>query len=425
MHQKILRTFWSLSIENLLRVFFGAFASIWLGRYLGPLAYGDFSYVLSFVLVFSPFTNLGLNEIVVSELVKGNSSQNELLGAGFYLKLGSGVVGVILCNAAAFFLDNSPTVRILILVYSVFFLLKSFDVIEYYYLSINRISRLAYYRTLAVFVSIIFKIIFILLKLHWSYFIYLSAIEISAYAIVYVIYYKIDGHEYRWKFSRKEVGRLLKLSYPVFFIIFFNMLQIRIDHLMISKMLGTLALGEYAVVVKIGEILNFIPLAISASLYPKLVSSLKTHGDDGKWSTLYFGSFFIVAVIMYLGLATLGGIGISILYGPRFELAPSIIGTYAIQLFFSYLFLAQTRYILAKERLWSFLPLAFLAVLLNFFLNLYFIKTIGIKGAVYASAISYALPSLVGVFYHRETQESLRYYFNVFSFIKALKSLKN
>ncbi|MCR9203371.1 MAG: oligosaccharide flippase family protein, partial [Halobacteriovoraceae bacterium] len=137
--KKIINTFLSLSLENVFRVFLGAAAAIWLGRYLGPESYGNYSYVLSFVMIFSPFTNLGLNEIIVGRLVKARNPIPLDLGSSFYLKLFSGIFGIIVCNTVAFFLGDSNQTRLLILLYSSMFLFKSLDTIDYFYLSKNNV----------------------------------------------------------------------------------------------------------------------------------------------------------------------------------------------------------------------------------------------------------------------------------------------
>ena len=73
--------------EKILRMIVGLFVGVWVARYLGPANFGLFSYVQSFVGLFSVIATLGLDDIVVRELVKDNSRSNELLGTAFGLKI--------------------------------------------------------------------------------------------------------------------------------------------------------------------------------------------------------------------------------------------------------------------------------------------------------------------------------------------------
>ena len=62
-----------LFAEKILRMFVGLFVGIWVARYLGPEQFGLFSYAQSFVGLFTAMATLGLDGIVVRELVKDES----------------------------------------------------------------------------------------------------------------------------------------------------------------------------------------------------------------------------------------------------------------------------------------------------------------------------------------------------------------
>lgn len=64
----------------------GLFVGVWVARYLGPDKFGLLSYAGSFVGLFTAIATLGLDGIVVRELVKHPQKENELLGTAFYLK---------------------------------------------------------------------------------------------------------------------------------------------------------------------------------------------------------------------------------------------------------------------------------------------------------------------------------------------------
>jgi O-antigen/teichoic acid export membrane protein len=76
-----------LFFEKILRMIVGLFVGIWVARYLGPEQFGLFSYAQSFVGLFIAIATLGLDGIVVRELVKDESRRDELIGTAFYLKL--------------------------------------------------------------------------------------------------------------------------------------------------------------------------------------------------------------------------------------------------------------------------------------------------------------------------------------------------
>jgi len=59
-----------LMFEKLLRMAVGLFVNVWIARYLGPENFGLLSYALAFAFLFLPLVTLGLDEIVVRNLVR-------------------------------------------------------------------------------------------------------------------------------------------------------------------------------------------------------------------------------------------------------------------------------------------------------------------------------------------------------------------
>ena len=72
-HQGFLKYFKNTSwlfAEKVFRMVVGLLVGIWVARYLGPEQFGILRYSQSFVALFTSIATLGLNAIVVRELVK-------------------------------------------------------------------------------------------------------------------------------------------------------------------------------------------------------------------------------------------------------------------------------------------------------------------------------------------------------------------
>jgi O-antigen/teichoic acid export membrane protein len=69
--------------EKILRMIVSLFVGVWVARYLGPEQFGLFSYAKSFVGLFTAIATLGLNGIVVRELVKDESRREGLISTAF------------------------------------------------------------------------------------------------------------------------------------------------------------------------------------------------------------------------------------------------------------------------------------------------------------------------------------------------------
>src|SRR5688572_21750989 len=78
-------SFW-LICDQVLRMAAALLVGVWMARFLGPERYGWLSYALAFVGVVSSFTSLGINAVVVRELVRVPSETKALLGTAFFLR---------------------------------------------------------------------------------------------------------------------------------------------------------------------------------------------------------------------------------------------------------------------------------------------------------------------------------------------------
>src|SRR6185295_9435001 len=83
--QKLIRNTGWLFADRILRIGIGLVVGVWIARYLGPERYGLFSYAGAFVALFSIFATLGLDGIVVRELVNDPARSEEILGTAFTL----------------------------------------------------------------------------------------------------------------------------------------------------------------------------------------------------------------------------------------------------------------------------------------------------------------------------------------------------
>ena len=82
--------------EQVLRMLTGLLVGIWVARYLGPAQFGVFSYAIAFASLFGSIAKLGLDGIVVRDLVREPGNRNRYLGTAFWLKL----VGALLMLGA-------------------------------------------------------------------------------------------------------------------------------------------------------------------------------------------------------------------------------------------------------------------------------------------------------------------------------------
>lgn len=113
-HQGFIRYFkntsWMMA-EQLLRIIAGLFVGIWVARYLGPQQFGLFSYALAFTAIFGGIAKLGLDGIVVRELVNYPEKRDAYLGTAFWLKvIGAFIVMGLMATIVPFTSNGNPPI---------------------------------------------------------------------------------------------------------------------------------------------------------------------------------------------------------------------------------------------------------------------------------------------------------------------------
>ncbi|NES07069.1 MAG: oligosaccharide flippase family protein, partial [Okeania sp. SIO2F4] len=210
--QKIIgNTAWLLG-DKVLRMGFGLFIGVWVARYLGPEKFGLLNYAIAFVSLFNVFATLGLNNIVVRDLVRKPLEKGEILGTSFLLKLlGSSLLFILTVSLIYLLRSDEIKTQILVGIIAIGMIFKSFDVIELWFQSQVQSKYIILSNTSGYLFLNIIKIIaiknqapLIIFALIWSGEFLLSALGL-------IIVYQWQGHLLKaWRWSLQRAKLLLK-----------------------------------------------------------------------------------------------------------------------------------------------------------------------------------------------------------------------
>ena len=122
-----------LFAEQGLRIFSGLFVGVWVARYLGPEEYGIFSYSLAFTAIFAGIANLGLDGIMLRELINHPDKRITYLGTAFWLKVLGALFVLALIVIIVPFTNNDSNTNLFIFIIASGLVFQSFDVIAFYF----------------------------------------------------------------------------------------------------------------------------------------------------------------------------------------------------------------------------------------------------------------------------------------------------
>lgn len=405
---------WILSHEGFRRyfantgwMFFGQMFSLlvsffigaWLARYLGPENYGVLSYAVAFVGVFSFISSLGVDEILFRELVKFPEKRDALMGTAFWLKLAGGLIAFFSVIIFAFLFVLTPLSRILIVLFSLTFILQSFNVISIYFQAKVQSKSNIRAILLATLIASILKIAVILLNQGVIWIIIVYVLDLLMQGIGFVNAYNRCKLKIRsWHFDKNLAKEMLKNSWPLMLSSAAVFIYLRVDQVMIGAMLGSHAVGLYAAAVKLVEAWNFIPYIICGSLLPAIINAKKTDALIYKKRLKALYLLIVIAAILIAVISTIFAPWIvNLLFGSEYLGTIIILQIYAWSAVGFFLSIVITKYFLSENRSQSIFWYNLLSMSVNVVLNFVMIPAIGLIGAALATLISYSVGPVVMV----------------------------
>lgn len=390
-------TFW-LFADKGFRLLAGLVVGVWVARYLGPEEFGLLNYSISLVGLFITFATLGLDGVVVRELVRNPANENRITGTSFWLKLGGALLVLLILVVATVLSDQPQTEKWLVLWIGASVLGQSFNVIDYEFQSKVQSKFVVKASIVALVVASALKIGFILYGVSLVYFAVVIFVESVVLAAGLVWFYlKQGGRLSVWKFDAEVAKSLLKDSWPLIISGIVITLYLKIDQVMIKEMLGNTEVGWYAAAVRLSEIWYFIPIVISNSLYPAIV------GSKEKSTKLYYDRLqklyslmVLIAVAIALPITFTSHLIIELLYGHEYREAAMVLMIHIWSAVFIFLLHASGKWLINENLTRNAFYRNLSGAVLNIGLNLYLIPKMGIVGSAIATLISYGV---AGFFY--------------------------
>ncbi len=382
-------TSWLL-FENISRLVITLFVGVYVARYLGPSSYGLLSYAISFVVLFSAIATLGLDNIIVRDLVRDEKRKDELLGTSFALKLIGSILLLGILAVAVRFTANNNFINLLIFIIALATIFRSFNTIDFYFRSIVLSKYAVYARIIALVSSAIIKLLLIYFKMGLIYFAIVMAVESIILAIgLITTYLKQKLSIFNWRIKFDLAKRLLRDSWPLMLSTVAISIYMRIDQVMIKEMIDTKAVGNYAVAIKLSEAWYFIPMVITSSLFPAIINAKK------RSERLYYGrlqKLYDLMIWLAIGIALpttfLANYIIRVLFGVQYQGAVGVLRIHIWAGIFVFLGVASGKYLITENYTNIAFFRTFFGAIMNVTLNIILIPKYGINGAAIATLIS-------------------------------------
>lgn len=390
-----------LVADNILRMGFGVVISVWIARYLGPEGFGQFNYAIAFVGFFGAIASMGLNGIVVRNLLHEPGSASVILGSAFVLQVVGGLFAMaLIIGAIPLFRPDNELVRTMVVIISIGLVFKASDVVKYWFESQVQSRYAVWIENGAFLMMACLKVTMILMHATLLAFVWVTLVEVILVSVgLLFIYNRLNGCLRAWQPSMVRVKSLFIDSWPLILSSVAVMIYMRIDQIMLGQMLGDDAVGIYSAAVRISEVWYFVPMAIVASVFPAILDAKKQSESlyYERLQKLYY-LMVLIALTVAVPMTFFSDSLVMLVFGQRYQQAGPVLSI-SIWAGVSVAMSAVHGRWLLVEGLQKYGLLYTLAgAIINVMLILYLVPLLGVRGAAWATLCAQSCPIFLQLF---------------------------
>lgn len=418
-----------LFVEKVFRIVMGLLVNIWLTRYLGPEQFGLFSYIQSVVSFFAIAAGLGLDGVIVRELVKNESQRDILLGTAFWLKLIANLVCIAILSLTITVISSNEKDNALAIIIASASIFQSFNVIDFYFQSKVMSKYIVYANIIGLFLSSIVKIILILTDSPLIAFAYAIVFDNLIFSLGFIYFYSVHEHLSIkiWVFNTLCARNLLKNGVFFGFTAIIIALYMKIDQVILKEILGNEAVGQYVAATRLSELWYFLPVIIARSWYPAIENAKNNNNEELYFSYLQklFDWGALLAYIIILPTIMLPHWIISVLYGAQYYQAASVLVIHICTLLFVFQRIMSEYWVLSENLIYFEVIKTLSGLVVNVILNIILIEKYGIEGAAFSALISIMVSGYLIYAVHHKGFKIFKMMTNALLLLNFLKRIKN
>lgn len=384
-------------------------------RYLGVNNYGIINYVASYVSFFTPICSLGLESIIIKELVDKPDKQGETLGTAMGMRIISSILSMIAILSFLVLIDKGNQMMLgVAFVQSMILVFNTADLFEFWYQSRLESKVSVSVRTVGYLITAVYKVAILVFQKSIYWFAFTNTLDMIIAFIFLMIVYKKSGGQ-KLVFNITSGKNMLKISYN--FIISGLMVAVyaQMDKIMLGQMLDTYTVGLYSVGIYICSLWNFIPDSMIASLRPGIMEAKNISEELYRKKLKQMYALIIWISILYATCVCIfSKYIILILYGKDYLGARTPLMIAVWYCGFSLMGSARDVWIICEGHQKYSKWFALIGALTNLGLNLLLIPRIGMIGAAVATLVTQIMTGFVVTLFFKNTRENNKFLIEAF-----------
>ena len=369
-------------------------------RYLGPSNYGLINYAGAYTAFFASLCTLGINSVIVKELIDRPKAEGEVIGTTLVLRSISSFLSALTIIGVVSVVDaDEPTTIAVVALCSIGLLFQLLDTFNYWFQSRLQSKVTAIATLVAYAVTAAYKVFLILTDKSVVWFALATSVDYLCIGVLLLLSYRKNGGEklsFSWQYGKTLLGK----SYHYILAGLMVSVYGQTDKLMLKQMINEAEIGYYSTAVSLCNVWCFVLAAIIDSVVPSIMQAHNENEETFKQrNRQLYAIIFYISVFVSLCFTVRAKPAISILYGEAYLPAVGPLRVITWYTAFSYLGVARNSWVVCKERqkylVWIYLASAAINVLLNSLL----IPSFGAVGAAWASLAAQICTTLVVPFF--------------------------
>ena len=390
--QKLAKNVGSLFISQVLSYAIGFIYTVYLVRYLGVEDFGILSFAISLTSIMAIFCDLGLNTLLTREVARDKSLTKKYLNNVISIKLLLSLVLVIVSVSILNIIGYSQTELYVIYLLLLLVIFNSFSGVFY---SVFQAYERMEYQSVANLLNSILMLIGIAILIYFNFgLIVLAFIYAFVGGLVLIYYFYISSTKFKFskpkltvnlKFWKQTITTALQFG----LIGVFSTIYVWIDSVMLSFMVGNLAVGLYNAAYRIVLLLRFIPIVINMAIFP-VMSKLYGSSDSSLKLVVekYLKFMILISIPMGVGITILAEDIIILIFGDAYQASAVALQILIWATVITFISSSYAQFFQSSNRQMTVTKIAFVGMIVNITLNLIFIPKYGYIAASFNTLLT-------------------------------------
>lgn len=396
-------------------------------RYLGPSNYGLINYGYSIITFFLTISKLGMDSIVVAEMVRTPDKESSYLGTALLMRFITSVLSLFAIWGIVIVIEPGNTLlQIVTVLQAIALIFQSSEVLYFWFQAQLEMKYVTIASIIALTITAIWRISLLANSAGVQWFALSSSISALVCGICIIIFFLLKA-KVKLSVSVKDGKFILLNSYHFIINGLAVVLYTQLDRIMLGKFVSQEAVGLYSAASTIAVMWEFVPNAVINSACPVLIKLRKTNVNAYKkrYKQLLLG-ISVLGVAVGIAFTILAKLIVFILYGELYY--PSINALRILIWSTSFAMIGSARgiWLISEQKHKYGKYFTILGAMLNAVLNYLIIPRWGIDGASMTTLVSQLFVIIVAPYLFKETREFLKLYFTSFEELpNAIRMVKN